>query len=157
MALLSFNGVGIKGISAAVPKNIIDNYEYTDHFSKEDVKEVVDKIGIYQRRFTDENTTASDLCYAAADRLLTDMEVDREEIELLIFVSQTPDYRMPATSVILQDRLGLSKSTLAFDVTLGCSAFVYALSVVYSFMEKRQIKKALFHQNCCCFLIRVWA
>ncbi|MEN8194585.1 MAG: ketoacyl-ACP synthase III, partial [Bacteroidota bacterium] len=112
-------------------------------FPKEDVKEVVDKIGIYERRFTDKNTTSSDLSFAAADKLLNDLEIDRSEIEMLIFVSQTPDYRMPATSVILQNRLGLSNSTLAFDLSLGCSAFVYGLSVIYSYMEKGGIKKAL--------------
>ena len=67
MALLKFNGVGIRGLAACVPKHVINNYEYTEHFPKEDVKEVVDKIGIYERRFTDEKTTASDLCFAAAD------------------------------------------------------------------------------------------
>lgn len=143
MALLKYNGVGIRGMAAAVPKNIIHNYEYTEHFPKEDVKEVVDKVGIFERRFTDENTTAGDLCFAAAEKLLQDLEVDRSEIEMVIFISQTPDYRMPATSVILQDRLGLSNTTLAFDMNLGCSAFVYGLSVVYSFMEKSGLKKAL--------------
>lgn len=143
MALLKFSGVGIRALAAAVPKRIINNYEYTEHFSKEDVKDVVDKIGIYERRFTDAKTTSSDLSFAAAEKLLNDLDIDRSEIELLIFVSQTPDYRMPATSVILQDRLGLSNSTLAFDLSLGCSAFVYGLSVVYSFMEKKGIKKAL--------------
>ncbi len=143
MALLKFTGVGIRGMAAAVPKKVINNYEYTEHFPKEDVKEVVDKVGIYERRFTDENTTAGDLSFAAAEKLLQDLEVDRSEIEMLIFVSQTPDYRMPATSVILQDKLGLPNSCLAFDLSLGCSAFVYGLTVVYSFMEKSGIKKAL--------------
>ena len=143
MALLKYDGVGIRGLAAAIPSNIINNYEYTEHFKKEDVKDVVDKIGIYERRFTDDKTTSSDLCYAAAEKLLSDLDVDRSEIEMLIFVSQTPDYRMPATSVILQDRLGLSNATLAFDLSLGCSAFVYGLSVVYSFMEKSGLKKAL--------------
>jgi len=143
MALLKFNGVGIRGLAAAVPKNTINNYEYTEHFPKEDVKDVVDKIGIFERRFTDAKTTASDLSYAAAEKLLNDLNIDRSEIEILIFVSQTPDYRMPATSVILQDRLGLSSGTLAFDLSLGCSAFVYGLSVVYAYMEKSGLKKAL--------------
>ncbi|NOR28400.1 MAG: ketoacyl-ACP synthase III [Lutibacter sp.] len=143
MALLKYTGVGIRGIAAAVPKNIINNYEYTEHFPKEDVKDIVDKVGIFERRFTDKNTTSSDLSFAAAEKLLNDLDIDRSEIELLIFVSQTPDYRMPASSIILQDRLGLPNSTIAFDLSLGCSAFIYGLSVVYSFMEKSGIKKAL--------------
>ena len=67
----------------------------------------------------------------------------KEEIDLLIFVSQTPDYKMPATSIILQHRLGLGKHTAAFDISLGCSAFVYGLSVVYGLMQSGGFRKAL--------------
>ncbi len=143
MALLQFNNVGITGMSAAVPKNVVDNYNYTEHFDKESVKEIVDKVGIKERRFTDSDTCSSDLCFAAAEKLISDMNIDKEEIDLLVFVSQTPDYRMPATSVILQDRLGLSKNTAAFDLNLGCSAFVYGLSVVYGLMQTGGFRKAL--------------
>ena len=143
MPNLSFNGIGIKGLSGAVPSNTITNYEYTACFSPEVAKEITDKTGIYERRFAPPGMCASDLCYQAAEKLLSDMEVDRSEITLLIFVSQTPDYRMPATSIVLQDRLGLGKNTMAFDISLGCSAFVYALSVVYGLMQSAGIKKAL--------------
>ncbi len=71
------------------------------------------------------------------------MAIDRSEIDLLILVSQTGDYRMPATSIILQDRLGLSKKTIAFDVNLACSGFVYGLSMIYSFMQQAGLRKAL--------------
>jgi 3-oxoacyl-[acyl-carrier-protein] synthase-3 len=143
MALLKFSGIGIRGISATVPKQVINNYEYTEHFPKEDVKEIVDKIGIYERRFATEDICSSDLCFDAANRLLNDLEIDRSEIDLLVFVSQTGDYRMPASSIILQNRLGLSKSTMAFDLNLGCSGFVYGLSAVYSIMQQVGFRKAL--------------
>lgn len=143
MAQLSFEGVGISGIGAAVPSRIIKNYEYTEHFPAEDVKAVVDKIGIYERRFADPGVCSSDLCFAAAERLMADMAIDRSEIDLLVFVSQTPDYRMPATSIILQHRLGLSHNTIAFDLNLGCSGFIYGMSVIYSMMERSNLRKAL--------------
>ena len=143
MALITFNNIGISAMSGAVPRNVIKNYEYTEFFTSEEVKEVVDKIGIVERRFTDENTCSSDLCYAAAEKLITDNNIDRSEIDLLVFISQTPDYRMPATSIILQDRLKLSSSTMAFDINLGCSAFIYGLSVVYGLMQTGSIRKAL--------------
>lgn len=143
MALLEFSNTGITALSAAVPKNVIDNYSYTKYFPAADVKEVVDKIGVKERRFADDQTTSADLCFAAAEQLITDNQINREEIELLLFVSQTPDYRMPATSIILQHRLGLPKSTIAFDINLGCSGFIYGLSVVYSLMQHGSIKKAL--------------
>ena len=143
MAFLEFNNTGISAMAAAIPKTVINNYEYTMHFPAEDVKEVVDKVGVYERRFANADTCSSDLCFAAANRLIEDNDIDRNEIELLIFVSQTPDYRMPATSIILQERLGLSKNTIAFDINLGCSGFIYGLSVVYSLMQNGNIKKAL--------------
>lgn len=143
MALLKFSNVGIAAMAACVPSRVIDNYKYTEHFPEEDVKKVVEKIGIYERRFADEKTCASDLCFAAAEKLIADNNINREDIELLVFISQTPDYRMPATSILLQDRLQLPKNTIAFDVNLGCSGFLYGLSIVYSFMERSGLKKAL--------------
>jgi len=143
MALLNFKEVGITGMAAAVPKNTIYNEHYTDHFGSEVVAEIVKKTGIKERRFVPEGMTASDLCYAAAEKLLEDKGVDKSEIDLVVFVSQTPDYRMPATSVILQNRLGLSKHAAAFDINLGCSGFVYGLSVVYSLVMQPHIQKAL--------------
>jgi 3-oxoacyl-[acyl-carrier-protein] synthase-3 len=143
VALLKYNNIGISGMAACVPNNTIDNYEYTQYFDKEDVKEIVDKVGIKQRRFAEKDTCSSDLCFAAAEKLIADMNIDKSEIDLLIFVSQTPDYRMPATSILLQERLGLGKQTAAFDISLGCSAFIYGLSVVYALMQTGGFRKAL--------------
>lgn len=143
MAYLNFNGMGITAIAAAIPRTVIDNYKYTQYFDEKQVKQVVDKVEIYERRFADDKTCSSDLCFAAAERLFADNNIDRSEIDLLIFISQTPDYRMPATSVILQDRLGLPHSTIAFDITLGCSAFLYGLSVAFSMLQSGNIRKAL--------------
>ena len=143
MAILSFKGVGVTALAGAVPQRVINNYEYTDYFPADQVKEVVDKVGIFERRFADEETCSSDLCFAAAEMLIADNNINKEEIDLLVFISQTPDYRMPATSITLQHRLGLPNSCIAFDINLGCSAFLYGLSVVYSMMQGRNIRKAL--------------
>lgn len=143
MAFLQYDGVGISGMSACVPSHVIENYKYTMYFPEESVKEVVDKIGILERRFADESTCSSDLCYTAAEKLITDMSINKDEIDVLIFISQTPDYRMPATSVILQDRLGLRHSTMAFDISLGCSAFIYGLTVAYSYALQPHVRKVL--------------
>ena len=143
MAFLQYEGVGITAMSAAVPKRVIVNREYTEVFTKEEANEIVDKTGIEQRRFADANTCSSDLCLAAAEKLIADNGIDKDDIDLLVFISQTPDYRMPATSVTLQHRLGLGNKVIAFDITLGCSAFIYGLSVVYGLMERSNLKKAL--------------
>ena len=144
MAVVNFNNVGIVAMAAAVPKNVIDNYHYDlDIWPEEEVKKVVDKVGVIERRFADEKTCSSDLCFAAAEKLIADNNIDRSEIDLVIFLSQTPDYRMPATSILLQDRLGLPMSTMAFDISLGCSGFISALTVAYSMMQNGGFRKAL--------------
>lgn len=143
MAYLQYEGVGITAMSAAVPKRVIKNREYTEVFPQEEANEIVEKTGIEERRFADAETCSSDLCFSAAEKLIADNNINKEEIDLLVFISQTPDYRMPATSCTLQHRLGLSNVTIAFDITLGCSAFLYGLSVVYGMMERSGLRKAL--------------
>lgn len=144
MAILSFSNVGITAMTAAVPKRIVNNYKYgTDCWPEDDIRKVVDKIGIFERRFADADTCSSDLCFAAAERLIADNLVDRSEIDLLIFISPTPDFKMPPSSVLLQDRLQLAKTTMAFDVSMVCSAYPYGLSLAYSLMQQPTFRKAL--------------
>ena len=144
MPIFSFKNVGITAMAGCVPKKVINNYEYDlDIWPKEEVKKIVDKVGVFERRFTDEKTCSSDLCFAAAEKLIADNSIDRNEIDLVVFLSQTPDYRMPATSILLQDRLKLPITTMAFDVSLGCSGFINALSIVYALMENKGFRKAL--------------
>lgn len=144
MAVLKYKNVGITAMAAAVPKRVIDNYKYDlDIWPEDEVKKVVDKVGVTERRFADEHTCSSDLCFAAAERLIADNQIDRNEIDLVVFLSQTPDFRMPATSILLQDRIGLPMSTMAFDISLGCSGFISALSIVYSMMQNQGFRKAL--------------
>jgi 3-oxoacyl-[acyl-carrier-protein] synthase III len=143
MSLLFFDSVGISGIAAAVPRKVVNNYEYDLYFKKEEIRELIDKIGVKERRFADEETCSSDLCFAAAEKLLGEMNINHEEIDLLIFISQTPDYRMPATSILLQERLHLPTSTITFDINLGCSAFLYGLTIAYSMIIAGGVRKAL--------------
>lgn len=143
MGLITYRDIGITGMAAAVPANVINNYGMDLYFSKDDIKGIIDKIGVRERRFASAETCSSDLCHAAAERLLEDMDIDRTQIDLLLFISQTPDFRMPATSVILQDRLGLSTSVITLDINLGCSAFLYGLTVAYSMIASGSVKKAL--------------
>ena len=143
MAFLSFEKVGIIGLAACVPANTVINRNYTEAFSAEDAALICDKTGIEERRFALPGTTASDLCYAAADKLLNELEIDRSEVDALIFVSQTADYRMPASAIILQNRLGLTKDILAFDINIGCSGYVYGLSVAFMYAQQPHIRKVL--------------
>ena len=144
MAILTYRNVGITALSACVPGRVIDNYHYDlDIWPEDEVRKVVDKVGVIERRFVDDKTCASDLCFAAAEKLFADNNIDKSEIDLLVFLSQTPDYRMPATSILLQDRLGLPMTTMAFDIQLGCSGFINVLSIVYAMMQNQGFHKAL--------------
>lgn len=140
---MKFQGIGISAMAGAVPSHIIENLKYTEFFPQEQVNEVVEKVGVYERRFADAQTCSSDLCFAATQKLFADNDIDRSEIDLLVFISQTQDYRMPATACTLQHRLGLPNSCIAFDMNLGCSAFIYGMSVVYSMMQQSGLRKAL--------------
>lgn len=144
MAFLEFKSVRIAGIAAGVPKTISSNLHPEDNVmmsSDYTPEDYVKTTGVMERRTSKELTT-SDLSYAAAEKLIADLGWDKSEIGALVFVSQTPDYILPATACILQDRLGLSKECMALDVSLGCSGWVYGLSTVAGLIGKG-VNKAL--------------
>jgi 3-oxoacyl-[acyl-carrier-protein] synthase-3 len=145
MAFLEFKNVRIAGISAGVPGNVVSNYSLK---SGEDISSdytpeaFVETTGVQERRCS-ETLTTGDLCFAAAEKLMAELGWNKDEIEALVFVSQTADYFLPATACILQDRLGLPKECYAEDVALGCSGWVYGLSNVASLVSTGAVKKAL--------------
>ena len=143
MAEFELKGIGIKGISCAVPKNTVNNTEYYEKFGKEAVDNVIKMTGVVSSHRTLEEQTASDLCFVAARNLIENKGLDPAEIGALVFISQTPDYRLPATACVLHKRLGLSKNCMAFDVNLGCSGWVYGLNIVGSLMLSSNIDKTL--------------
>ena len=140
MAFLEVKNVRIAGFSAGVPKNIRDNSkaEFTDYTAEDFIRET----GVREARISATLCT-SDLCYAATEKLISDLGWGKKDIEALVFVSQTADYILPATACILQDRLGLSKDCFAQDIVLGCSGWVYGLATLASLMQSGTIKKAL--------------
>lgn len=142
MALFSLNNIKISGVSACVPKNIHSNLDY-DWISENDRKTLIKTIGVQERRISPPEITTSDLCFVAAQKLIKELNWNLYEIDLILFVSQSGDYLVPSTSIILQNRLGLSKKCMAFDIKLGCSGFVYGLSVISSFLNNGSIRKAL--------------
>lgn len=142
MALFSTHNVSVKGLSIAVPDKIYYNKDY-DFIPESERDLFIKTTGVVQRRMAVIGRTASDLCVAAAEELLKKLNWSKESVELLIFVSQTRDYVLPSMSCITQDRLGLSKNCMAFDINLGCSGYVYGLSVISSMMSSGAFKRAL--------------
>ena len=142
MALFSIEKVRIDGVSACVPKNSVSNLDYA-LLTERERQLFVKTTGIEKRRLADRSITTSDLCFHAAEKLIEELGWDKREIGLLIFVTQSPDYLIPATAPILQNRLGLSTQTMAFDINLGCSGYVYGLSVGSSLVSSKAATKAL--------------
>lgn len=144
MAYFETSNVAIRGIAAAVPKRKEFNRDFPG-LSEEQLEKYIETVGVIERRCAIQDGTlcTSDLCYEAAEKLLNEIGWLREEVGLLIFVSHTQDYKLPSTACILQDRLGLSKETMAFDIPLGCSGFVYGLGVASSIISSSHIGKAL--------------
>lgn len=139
MAFLKVDNVAIAGMSAGVPKQIMPTISTTDKY---DADAFAETTGVIEKRYSNDFTT-SDLGQAAAERLICDLGWDKSEIGALIFVSQTADYILPATSCILQDKLGLSKDCYSLDISLGCSGWVYGLSVLSSLMQTGTIRKGI--------------
>jgi 3-oxoacyl-[acyl-carrier-protein] synthase-3 len=142
MSTFSIKGLAIKGISCCVPKKIEYNTDLSV-MNKDDIEKYIKATGVEQRRIISDNLCTSDLCLEAAKNLIKGLKWENEEIEILIFISQTSDYILPNTATILQHKLNLPKSCLAFDLTLGCSGYVYGLSIISSLMKASNIKRGL--------------
>lgn len=139
MAFLKFNNSRIVGISAGVPRHIEPTLSTTDKYAAE---EFMQTTGILEKRFSNDFTT-SDLCESAALKLIEDIGWSKDTIDCLVFVSQTPDYILPATACVLHGKLGLKKNCISFDISLGCSGWVYGLSAVLSLLEQGSVKRAI--------------
>lgn len=142
MSSFKTSHVSIKGITVCVPKQKQSTFDYA-YLKPEEQEMFYKTVGIKERRVASETTTCSDLCEKAAQYFFDKGITKPENIDVVIFVSQSSDYFLPSTAVILQDKLKLKKSVLAFDITLGCSGYVYGLSVINNFLQSGQFKQAL--------------
>lgn len=141
-----FSEVKIKGIASAVStkwqslEECVEKYGVEEGFKLEKFKK---STGVTGRWIAGDKQTASDFCYAAADALIQKYNIDRNEIGIIVFVTQTPDYYIPATACVLHKRLGLDKNCIAFDVNQGCSGFVYGLNIASALLQTSSSKYAL--------------
>lgn len=143
MAFIENKNVVVRGLAAAVPANIV---EIRDIYRQEwgNVDDFINGTTIERLHISHPDQTASDLCVTASEKLLSELEWSKDSIDAIIFVTQTPDYYfVPATACHIQNRLGLGKGCLAFDMTLGCSGWVYGIGVLSSLINNGTIKRAL--------------
>lgn len=119
----------IKGIAYYLPDSVLTNEELVKQFPEWTVDKISKKVGISERHVTTEDETAGDMAVKAAEKLFTEKGIDRSVIDFVLLCTQSPDYHLPSTSCIIQDKLGLSTRCGAFDFNLGCSGYEYGLAV----------------------------
>ena len=135
-------GVALRAMAAAVPCTVHSTADYA-HLSVTDRERLQKATGIARRRISQAQQCASDLCAAAARRVIAHLAWSPADIGLLVLITQTADQPIPATAITLQNRLGLSTRCIAFDINLGCSAMPFGLATVASMMKTLGIARAL--------------
>jgi 3-oxoacyl-[acyl-carrier-protein] synthase-3 len=130
-------------MAACVPSRKVYNKDLGYLIPEEEIEKTINAIGIKERRVTDADTCSSDLCFKAAKKLIEDNTIDVGSVDVLLFLSQTPDYKMPATAPLLQHRLGLPNTAACIELSLGCSGYVYGLSAAFAYASMQGVNRVL--------------
>lgn len=133
----------IAAIAVHLPEAVLDNHELSRCFPIWEAEQIEAKLGIRERRIAAPDETAGDLAVAAAEKLFAAHDIDRQEIDFLLLCTQTPDYPIPGVACMVQDRLGLPKRVGALDVALGCSGYVYCLSLAAGLIAAGAARRVL--------------
>ena len=133
----------IKAISYYLPAKEVTNEDLVKEFPEWSVEKVAKKVGVDSRHIAAENETAGDMAEKAARKLFEEYQIDPKSIDFLILCTQSPDYFLPSTACILQDRLGLPTSAGAFDYNLGCSGCIYGMAIAKGFIAAGVAKNVL--------------
>ena len=142
MARWNIHNVRITGVSACVPKEVVHSEDFP-FFDKEGAEVFNNTVGILERRLGPDSLCASDMCQAAAEKLLAELGWEKESVDMLVFESVTGDYKTPPTSCLLQDRLGLSEDCFCVDIPMGCCGCMYAMNVAGNMLSNGDIRRAL--------------
>lgn len=146
MIVNKYEQIRIAGMAAAASSQWQSLEEAVELYGKDEdfnIKKFKKSTGVNGRYVANKYQTASDFCFSAAQQLLKSLEIRPEEVGVLVYVSQMPDYMNPATACVLHKRLGLSMGCMALDIGLGCSGFVYGLNVAASLLNSSNSKYAL--------------
>ena len=143
MSQSTLHNVRFAGMATCVPKRVYHNIDDAPPKIRSERERLARNIGIHTRRLCPDWQTFSDLAFDATEKLLADLQWDKADIDALIVITQSPDYPIPATAIILQDRLQLPQSTIAYDVNLGCSAYPFGLHLLGSMIASGAIRKGL--------------
>lgn len=133
----------LKQIAYVLPEQVEDNSDLAREFPEWSVEKIFEKTGIRQRRIAAMGQLSSDLAVEAAEKLFKEHTIDRGAFDYLIFCTQSPDYFLPASACLIQDRLRLPKTCGAIDVNQGCSGYIYGLGLAKGLIESRQARNVL--------------
>ncbi len=125
----------IKAISYYLPEHVVTNEDLIAEFPEWSVDKVAKKIGVYSRHVAAEDETAGDMAEKAARKLFEEHDINPQDIDFIMLCTQSPDYFLPSTACLLQNRLGIPSSSGAFDYNLGCSGCVYGLAMATGLIE----------------------
>ncbi|GHT31077.1 3-oxoacyl-ACP synthase [Bacteroidia bacterium] len=133
----------VKNISYYLPEKILTNEDLTKEFPEWTVEKIATKVGVNQRHISGENETAADMGVKAAEILFAENNIDRAKIDFLLFCTQSPDYFLPTSAALIQNRLGLPTACGAIDYNLGCSGYIYGLSLAKGLIASNIAKNVL--------------
>lgn len=133
----------IKGISYYLPEKIVSNDDLVKDFPEWDVNKIALKVGVSQRHIAKDNETAGDLAEKAALKLFQEYNISPADVDFLMLCTQSPDYFLPTTACILQDRLGIPTTSGALDYNLGCSGCIYGLALAKGLIISGSAKNVL--------------
>jgi 3-oxoacyl-[acyl-carrier-protein] synthase III len=133
----------ITGLDYHLPANVLTNTAIAAEYENWTVERIQSKTGIEQRHIAGPGEFASDLAVSAAEKLFARLGTKREEIDGLLYVTQSPDYLLPTTACLLQQRLGLSTAVAALDINLGCSGYIYGLGLAQGLIFSGQAQNIL--------------
>lgn len=138
-----FNNIKITAIASWLPENNLEMTSLQPEYGAMEVINTIKVTGIERSRIANEGDTSSDMCFRAAIHLLEKEQIEKTNIDGLIFVSQTVDYILPATSICLQNRLGLSSETVCLDIHYGCSGYIYGIFQAALWIQSKACKNVL--------------
>jgi 3-oxoacyl-[acyl-carrier-protein] synthase-3 len=133
----------ILDLAAYLPQQVLSNEELAALYPEWSADKILAKTGIRERRIAADGETAADMACAAAESLFAQGTVARAEIDFILLCTQAPDYLLPTTACLLQERLGIARSAGALDFNLGCSGFVYGLSLAKGLVESGAARRVL--------------
>ena len=133
----------IKDIAYYLPERVVTNEELVREFPEWSVDKIADKVGVNERRVASDDETATDLAIQAAEMLFSKGLVEKGDVDFLLFCTQSPDYKLPSSSCIIQDKIGLKTNCGAFDFNLGCSGYEYGLAVAKGLISGGVAKNVL--------------